>query len=482
LSGKLPVLRFAPSPTGYLHIGGARTALFNYLLARKLGGRFLLRIEDTDRKRSTPEAVEAILEGLRWLGTEWDGEIVYQSKGRERHLRAARILLEKGLVYRCFCTAEQLEKKREFARLYKNPYIYDRTCLSLNPQEAVKRAAEGEPHVVRFRIPEGETVYRDGVHGEVRFQNRELEDFIILRSDGTPTYQLAVVADDIYMEITHIIRGDDHISNTPKQVLLYNALDAGIPEFAHVPLILGPDKKRLSKRHGATSLIEYREQGFLSDAVFNFLALLGWSPGDDREILERQELVNLFTLEGINKRNAVFDQTKLEWMNGQYFSKMEPEEIFELAGGEFSGAGLIAENPSPSERDYLLQVLGLVKQRCRLKSEILPRARYFFPVQLKYHEAAVSKHWKPGTAELLSALKRELEQSSEWNETLLETLLRTLAEKLHVSPGKMIHPLRVALTGMAVSPGIFEVMALMGQELVLNRINAALELLKGEDG
>ncbi len=478
MSDQVPVLRFAPSPTGYLHIGGARTALFNYLLARKLGGRFLLRIEDTDPRRSTQAALEVILEGLRWLGIEWDGEIVFQSLGRERHLDSARKLLEKGTAYRCFCTPDQLDKQRELARLKKEQLIYNRTCLSLDPQEAAKRAESGEPHVVRFRIPPGETIYRDGIHDKVRFDNRLLEDFVILRSDGTPTYQLAVVADDIHMGITHIIRGDDHISNTPKQILLYRALEVDMPEFAHVPLILGPDKKRLSKRHGAVSLIEYREMGFLASAVFNYLALLGWSPDDDREILEREELVNLFSLKGINKRNAVFDQTKLEWMNGRYFSRMKAEEIFKLVEPDFTAAGLIGKNLSSRRKDYLMRVLDLVKQRCRLKGELLPRSRYFFPVELEYDKAAVAKHWKPGTAELLSALKDELRQAAEWSETSLENLLRTLAEKLQVSPGKLIHPLRVALTGMAVSPGIFEVMALMGRKLVLARLDAALVRFK----
>ena len=482
MSENPPVLRFAPSPTGYLHIGGARTALFNYLLARKLGGKFLLRIEDTDPRRSTQAAVEAILEGLRWLGIKWDSEIAFQSQGRERHLETVRTLLEKGAAYCCFCTPAQLEKQNQLARLHKKPYIYNRTCLSLDPGEASERTAAGEPHVIRFRIPEGETTCLDRVHGEVRFDNRQLEDFIILRSDGTPTYQLAVVADDIHMGITHILRGDDHISNTPKQVLLYRALEVGVPEFAHVPLILGPDKKRLSKRHGATGLIEYREMGFLSSAVFNYLALLGWSPGDDREILEREKLVNLFSLEDINKRNAVFDQTKLLWMNGQYLSRMKAGEIFKLVESDFVSAGLISKDPSPGKKDYLLQVLDLVKQRCRLKSELLPRGRYFFPVELEYDKVAVAKHWKPGTAGLLSALKNELSRAADWSETSLENLLRTLAEKLQVSAGKLIHPLRLALTGMAVSPGIFEVMALMGRELVLTRLDAALERLGDNQG
>ena len=284
-----PVLRFAPSPTGYLHIGGARTALFNYLLARHHGGQFLLRIEDTDRERSTEESVTAIFEGLRWLGLDWDGEPVYQGMGIEKHRAAIEQLLNNGHAYRCFCTREELEQMREDARTQKRDYIYDGRYRDYDPQLAEKRAAEGEPHVIRFRVPEGETTFEDGVLGTIKVQNRVVEDFIILRSDNTPTYQLAVVADDIEMGITHIVRGDDHLSNTPKQIHIYRALGASVPRFAHVPLILGPDKKRLSKRHGATSLTEYRDQGFLAETVVNFLSLLGWWPpqDDSRNIFPR---------------------------------------------------------------------------------------------------------------------------------------------------------------------------------------------------
>jgi len=259
---KTPLVRFAPSPTGYLHIGGARTALFNYLFARHTGGRFLLRIEDTDRERSTPEAVKAILEGLRWLGLKWDGEVLFQSQGRERHLQAANRLMEKGAAYRCFCTPEELEARRKLAMAEKRDFVYDRTCLGLSDEQSRRLTQQGKSFVVRFKIPEGTTEYDDLVHGKVDFSNETIDDFILLRSDGTPTYQLAVVADDIHMGITHIIRGDDHISNTPKQILLYRALESPVPQFAHVPLILGPDKKRLSKRHGATSLTEYRGRAF----------------------------------------------------------------------------------------------------------------------------------------------------------------------------------------------------------------------------
>jgi len=471
-----PVVRFAPSPTGYLHIGGARTALFNYLFARNRGGKFCLRIEDTDRERSTPEAVEAILEGLRWLGIDWDGEILFQSRGLSRHLDTVRRLLESGAAYRCFCTPEELEAKREVARREKKDLIYDRACLGLDPREALKLAEEGKPHVVRFLVPAGITGYEDLVHGRVRFENSLLEDFIILRSDSSPTYQLAVVADDIYMGITHIIRGDDHISNTPKQILLYRALGKREPEFAHVPLILGPDKKRLSKRHGATSLTEYRKMGFLAPAVFNFIALLGWTPGDDREILSRDELRSLFSLQGINKKNAVFDTTKLEWMNGRYLSRMKAEELLELVEKDFVSEGLLSGETRPEEADHLLRVLDLVKERCRLTRDILPQSRYFFPVEIDYDPKAVAKYWKSGTGKLMKHLRDEIWKVGEWNEKTLEQSLRSLAEKLQVSAATLIHPLRVAVTGKDASPGIFETMALVGKPLTLSRLDKALDL------
>jgi len=467
------VVRFAPSPTGYLHIGGARTALFNYLLARHNGGRFLLRIEDTDRERSTEPAVRAILEGLAWLGLEHDGEIVFQSRGFDRHRADASRLLASGAAYRCFCSQEEIEARRA----EKNLYLYDRKCEVLDPSESARRAAAGETFAVRFRVPAGETMFEDMVHGPLRFDNKEIEDFVILRSDGTPTYQLAVVSDDIEMGITHILRGDDHVSNTPKQILLYRALGKTVPMFGHVPLILGPDKKRLSKRHGATSLTEYRDMGFLAPSLFNFLALLGWSPGDDREILSRRELVELFSVGSIGKKSAVFDQAKLEWMNGQYLSAMDPEAIRPLVEADFKAAGLMSAQPEEKELDYLKRVLALVRERCRFVRDFLPQARCYFPVALEYDPEVVKKRWSAETGAQLKALGDALAAVPQWKAAELEAELRAVAEKLQISAGKLIHPLRLALTGAGVSPGIFEVLELLGRELALARITQALERL-----
>ncbi|HSH44410.1 MAG TPA: glutamate--tRNA ligase, partial [Longimicrobiales bacterium] len=330
-----PRVRFAPSPTGYLHVGGARTALFNWLFARRHGGAFILRIEDTDRERSSDAMTEAILDGMRWLGLDWDEGPYHQADGADRHRRDALRLLEEGKAYRCFCSPEVLEEKRREAESAGGGYRYDRHCdLHVSREESDRRAEAGEPYTVRFRVPEGRTVFRDEVHDRTEFDNAEIEDFIVLRTDGTPIYNLAVVSDDHEMGVTHVIRGDDHLSNTPKQVMLYEALGWDVPTFAHVPMILGADGKRLSKRHGATAVGQYREQGILAPALVNFLALLGWSPGDDTEIMSMEDLTRRFSLEGIHRKSGIFDPEKLEWMNGQYMMAMPLEELEPLVADQ----------------------------------------------------------------------------------------------------------------------------------------------------
>ncbi|HEU4878821.1 MAG TPA: glutamate--tRNA ligase, partial [Gemmatimonadaceae bacterium] len=315
-----PRLRFAPSPTGYLHVGGARTALFNWLYARHYDGDFLLRIEDTDKMRSTDESTRAIFEGLEWLGLNWDEEVVYQGANLERHQQDAYRMLEAGAAYRCFCTAAELDERRKDAEARKEAFKYDRRCDRLTSDEIQKRVDAGDPFVIRFRIPEGITDWNDLVHENIAFPNKDLEDFVILRSNATPIYNLAVVSDDIAMGITLVMRGDDHISNTPKQILLYRALGAELPVFAHLPMIHGMDGKKLSKRHGATAVGDYQHQGLLPGAMLNFLALLGWSPGGDREVMTMDEMITLFTPDGLQRKAAIFDPKKLEWMNGQHLS------------------------------------------------------------------------------------------------------------------------------------------------------------------
>jgi len=322
--------RFAPSPTGHLHIGGARTAIFNWLFARKNKGEFYLRIEDTDKERSSEEMVQSIVDGLRWLGLDWDADLYFQSKHIDEHIKACYDLLNRGYAYFCYCSEEELELKRKEAEERKIPYRYDRKCLYLSEEERLRYEKEGRPRVIRFKVPDGETTFFDVVHGEIKFKNSEIDDFVILRSDNTPVYNMAVVVDDHNMGITHVIRGDDHISNTPKQILIYQALGWELPVFAHVPLILGPDKKRLSKRHGATAVIEYRDKGFLPEAMFNYLCLLGWSPGDNREIMSIDEIIEAFDISRIQKKSAIFDQAKLEWMNSEYIRRKENIELLKL--------------------------------------------------------------------------------------------------------------------------------------------------------
>src|SRR5687767_13912192 len=377
-----PRVRFAPSPTGYLHVGGARTALFNWLYARRHGGTFVLRIEDTDAERSSADMVTGILDGLRWLGLDWDeGPEVsgphapyFQSQRLDRYQSAVDNLLRLGHAYRCYCTAERLRAEREQADARGEAWRYDRACLSLTDDERGQRESSGIPSAVRFRVRPGHTSFDDAVHGRIEFDTANVEDFVILRSDGLPTYHLSVVVDDVDMRITDVIRGDDHISNTPKHVLLFEALGATVPRFAHVPLILGADKKRLSKRHGATSVMEYARQGYLPEAMVNFLALLGWSPGDDRELLTRQELIDSFSLAKISGGNAVFNSDKLDWMNAQYLSRLSVGELARHTRAVIQEAGL---EGSPLVRDEAAfsRLLELLRPRVKRLADFVDQGR-----------------------------------------------------------------------------------------------------------
>ena len=477
MSGK-PRVRFAPSPTGYLHVGGARTALFNWLFARQTGGTFVLRIEDTDQERSSDAMTQAILDGMEWLGLDWDEGPYHQADGLDRHRRDALRLLENGSAYRCFCSPEDLEAKRKEAAGVKLAYRYDRHCaLKVSSDEAERRAAAGEPFTVRFRVPEGETVWEDVVHGRTRFDNADIEDFIILRSDGTPIYNMAVVSDDAEMRITHVIRGDDHLSNTPKQILLYEGLGLELPTFAHVPMILGSDGKRLSKRHGATAVGQYREQGILPWAMMNFLALLGWSPGDDTEVMAVDELVERFSLDRIHKKSAVFDADKLEWLNGQHLSATDAERLEDIVADRLLAEGVTTAQALAERRDWFLELIGLLKTRARTVHDVVRQAAPYLREEIDYDEDAVAKHWAKKPDEVVERLRRLRDVYAgldAWEEQPLEDALRGLAEEMEVGAGKLIHPLRVAVTGMAVSPGIFEVLVLMGRERVMARVDAAI--------
>jgi len=474
---KSPVrVRFAPSPTGWLHIGGARTALFNWLFARHHGGQFLLRIEDTDRARSNAEMTQGILDSLSWLGLDWDEEIVYQAQGIDRHKSVAAALLDDGKAYRCFCTPESLQAKREAAEKAGGGYVYDGACRGLSQVEIDTNLAKGQPFTVRFKTPVGETVFDDAVRGTVTVQNSEIDDFIILRSNGTPVYQVAVVVDDHDMGITHVIRGDDHLSNTPKQILIYRAMGWAEPQFGHVPMILGPDKKRLSKRHGATAVGEYEAAGFMPEALVNYLALLSWSPGDDREILSQADLVEAFSIEKVSKNASVFDETKLKWMNGQYLYALSDNELMARVLPGMEAAGLLSLPLSGESEALMHQILPLLKERMKRVTDFPELSAYFFNDPAEYEEKAAKKHWlKEGVTERMEAIVALYEGLDTWTEASLETSLRQLAESLDVGAGKLIHPIRLATTGRGNSPGLFELLTVLGRETVLRRLRTGLE-------
>jgi glutamyl-tRNA synthetase len=476
---KSPRVRFAPSPTGYLHVGGARTALFNWLFARHTGGTFVLRIEDTDFERSSTEMVTGILEGMRWLGMDWDEGPFYQSQRLGLYRATAEKLMASGHAYYCFCTREELEQRRAAATATGQTPRYDGRCRKLGAAEAARRRASGEAAAIRFAVPEtGVTRYEDAVFGPLEFSNAELEDFVLLRSDGIPTYHLSVVADDMDMGMTHIIRGADHISNTPKQVLQYQALGAPLPVFAHVPLILGPDKTRLSKRHGATSVMAYREMGIVPEAFRNFLALLGWGPGaasktadgKDREIFASEDLVRLFSLEGISHSNAVFDNDKLAWFNTEYIRAYPAERLLPLIEQEWQQANYAPSRPA----EEVLAAIALVKQRARSLKDFATTFLAYFGDDFPFDPAAVAKFLGDAAVRpLLVELGGRYAALETFDESTMEQVLRSFAAEKGVKAGVLINGARVALTGQGVAPGLFAVMACLGKARTAQRLQAA---------
>jgi glutamyl-tRNA synthetase len=483
----VPRVRFAPSPTGYLHVGGARTALFNWLFARRHGGVFVLRIEDTDAERSSWEMVTGIVDGMRWLGLDWDeGPDVggphgpyFQSERLEMYRAAAERLVANGLGYYCYCTPEALQAQRDATEAAGESWNYDRSCARLTPGKIAELEAAGMPRAIRFCVPPGSTAFEDLVHGPITFDNTNIEDFVVLRSDRQPTYHLSVVVDDIDMAITHVVRGDDHISNTPKQVLLYRAFGAPLPKFAHVPLILGPDKRRLSKRHGATSVMEYERQGYLPEAMVNFLALLGWSPGNDEEFFTRDALVAAFSLEGISSSNAVFNPEKLDWFNGQHINRMPAGEIIRRIEPMLREAGLWQETFDGAAREWMGQVIDLLKPRSRKPADFVEHGRFFFVDTVEYDPAAVRKHLAlPGLADHVRALRAALAAVDPFEAAAIEAALREVAGARGVKAAPLIHATRVAATGQAVSAGLFDVVSVLGRERTLARLDALARFLQ----
>jgi glutamyl-tRNA synthetase len=463
-------VRFAPSPTGYLHVGGARTALFNWLFARKTGGRFILRIEDTDRERSTDAHTRVILDGLTWLGITWDEGPVFQGASGARHRADAERLLAEGKAYRCFCTREELDARRAEAEAAGTGFRYDRRCYRLPEQEIAARLQAATPFTIRFLVPDGEVAWDDAVHGRISVQSQELDDFVILRSDGSAIYNLAVVSDDMDMRITHVIRGDDHVSNTPKQILLYRALGHPAPIFAHVPMILGPDGKKLSKRHGATAVGDYENQGIFPAAMRNFLALLGWSPGGDREIVPESEMIDLFSLEAIQKKPAVFDPTKLEWMNGQYLSATPAAELLPAVERELGRLGVGWEG-----RD-LRPLIDAAKPRARtvvhLAELVAVRLDAGRVRRDEKGEQLVKKMGdRFGASVALAHRTLEPVGADAWVPNVLLERLRGAAEANALKLGDLLQPVRVVLIGSTVSEPVNELLAVVGRDESLRRLD-----------
>lgn len=481
-------VRFAPSPTGYLHIGGARTALYNWLLARHSGGKFLLRIEDTDRHRYVPDALTDIMASLRWLGLNWDeGPEVggdygpyFQSERLDLYKKYAQQLIMEGKAYRCYCTAERLELLRKEQEAAKQPSGYDRYCLRLTDQQRRELENSGTRSVVRFKIPEGRTVVNDLLRGELEFDNQTIDDFVLLKSDGFPTYHLANIIDDHLMKITHVMRGDEWLISTPRHVLLYQALGWEPPKFAHLPIFLAPGGGKLSKRHGATSVREYREKGYLPEALFNFLLLLGWNPGTDQEMFTLEEAAKAFTIERINVSPVAFSTEKLDWFNGIYIRSLAPEDLAKRCLPYLQQAGFLPDPCPPEGYQYLLQIIPLIRERMKSLTEVADITSYFFQDPTLGREILIPKKMDlRQTLQVLEGAEKVLNTvGADFKESELETALRNLAQSLGLNDGQVFMPLRVAISGRTATPGIFETMHVLGKERVLERVGRAIQVLK----
>ena len=484
-------VRFAPSPTGYLHIGGARTALFNYLYARKHDGVLVLRIEDTDRERSTEAAIQAILDGLRFLGIDWDegpeagGDRgpYFQSQRNSTYAPLVGQLLKDGSVYPCFCTRKRLDALRETQRAAKERIHYDRRCLNLSESEVREALDAKKPHVLRFKVPDGETVVDDLIRGPVVTRNEEIEDFVVRRSDGTVVYNFAVCGDDHSMGITHVIRGEDHLTNTSKQILLFQALGFEVPQYGHIPLILAPGGGKLSKRHGAVSVTEFAELGYLPEAMLNFLARIGWSYDDKEEIFSKDDLVEKFSLKGVSKSGAIYDLQKLEHLGANYMRERPTEDILRLALPYLIDAGFLTGDQVAERSEALTSMLALEKERVRCLSELPERVRYYFEDQVELDSGArkalrKKKDRAPVVEKYAESLASEVAADA-WqigNPTVLEEHARAFSEKENVKLGDIAQPVRALVTGRSATPGLFDVMAILGRDAVLRRLRRANEL------
>jgi len=478
-----PRVRFAPSPTGELHVGGARTALFNWLFARRYGGRFVLRLDDTDRERFLQEHFQSILDSLRWLGLHWDegpevggpyGPYI-QSERLSLYQGEADKLLKEGRAYYCFCSVEELAERKEILRSRGEPPRYDGRCRNIPPEEAEKRM-EQESFVIRIKSPEkGDTVVEDIVRGNVKFENRYLDDFILIRSNKLPTYNFASVVDDSKMEITHVIRAEEHLSNTPRQQIIAQNLGYNIPRYAHVPMILAPDHSKLSKRHGATAVHEYRDLGILPEALMNYLVLLGWSPGDDREIITSGEMIRSFSLERVSKNPAIYDQAKLTWLNAHYLRTADNERISELTLPFLQQEGLIGKEITPDIRHRVQLVVEAVRDRVRTLKEIAEAADYFFRDDYTFDGEGVEKHFRQeGVGEILNEVARAMEEAEPFEPETIKRTLKKVSKDKKVSPARVNLPTRLAISGRTMGPDLFETVSVLGRQKTVERIQRAV--------
>lgn len=474
-------VRFAPSPTGFLHVGGLRTALYNFLFARHNSGQFLLRIEDTDQSRKVEGAVENLIETLRWAGIEYDegpgkdggcGPYTQSERLPIYHEHVKRLVSE-GNAYHCFCTQERLEQVRKQQQAMKLPPAYDRHCRDLPREESDKRRQAGEPNVIRMKVPiGGEMTFKDLIRGNVTIAHKVLDDQVLLKSDGFPTYHLAVVVDDHLMKISHVIRGEEWLPSTPKHIMLYRYFGWNVPAFAHLPLLLNPDRTKLSKRQGDVAVEDYRKKGYLKEAIVNFVSFLGWNPGDERELFTLDDLVRDFTLERVGKSGAVFNVEKLNWLNQQHLRLKPNEEIAALVSPMLAEAGVPKQSDS-----YLLAVIALMKERVTVTPDFIEFAGYFFRDPAEYDEKGKQKHWNESAKNALATLAGRLDSLATFTAQSIEEILRILAEELNTSAGKLIHPTRLALSGRVVGPGLFEMMELLGKDTVVRRLRRAVDLM-----
>lgn len=474
-------VRFAPSPTGYLHVGGLRTALYNYLFARKYGGVFILRIEDTDRSRYVSGAIESLIDTLHWAGLEYDeGPVIggpsgpyIQSERLEIYRSQAKQLIESGHAYRCFCTPGRLEEMRKRQEKEKLSFKYDRHCLSLTPGEITANLANGTPHVIRMNVPDNSTIkISDEIHGEVEFTSERIDDQVLLKSDGYPTYHLANVVDDHLMQISHVIRGEEWLSSTPKHVLLYNYFGWSLPRFAHLPLLLNPDRSKLSKRQGDVAVEDFRSKGFLNEALLNFIAFLGWNPGDTQEIFTLEELVGKFSLAQVNKAGAIFNLDKLKWLNFEHLRRKTEREVLHLLREQLSSS--VYRDKSFSDH-YLLRVIGAMRERISFIKDFLEKSPYFFEAPVAYDPEASKKSWSTETTGHMKALLDEYVLLKDPGKHDYETALQKTATMLNVSNGKLIHPLRLAVSGVGGGPGVYDILEILGKEETISRITTAIQ-------